>query len=92
MKRTVTAVPASTVKSTTAKSSRSNSPGIPNTHLFLLPCPSLPFVALRRPRRPLPCVCPGHWPSHSAERALSSLNTDSAQTVQAACGSTAAWS
>lgn len=41
VKRTVTAVPVSTVKSTTAKSSRSSSPGIPNTHLFLLPCPCL---------------------------------------------------
>lgn len=31
-------------------------------------------------------------PTHSAERALSSLHMNSAQSVQAACGSTAAWS
>lgn len=44
------------------------------------------------PTRPLPYVCPGHWPSHSAERALSLPHMNSAQTCPTACGSTAAWS
>lgn len=60
-----------------------------------LPClaPTLPLSPPSRVQCPLPRVCPDHRPIHSAERALpSSLHMNSAQSVQAACGSAAAWS
>lgn len=97
MKRTITAVPVSTVKSTTAKSSRSSSPGIPNTHLFLLPFPALPLPCLfHRPAvsNALCLVCAltiGQFIRPSVP-CYHHCTMNSAQSVQAACGSAAAWS